>query len=76
MSMPKHRVSGGTAALNDDYDSSGPCFSTYRMDEGPIFNRIGHLCLFLKKLGLKSPDDVFAGRVPKPTWYKKNQRYP
>jgi hypothetical protein len=45
-------------------------FSTRRMDEGPVLNRIGHLALFLKRLGLKSPQDIFDGKAPPPKWHK------
>lgn len=73
MSLPKYRVSGIKPKL---HDTSGPAFSWYRMDEGPIYNRIGHLCLFLLKLGLESPNDVFAGTVEDPKWYKQGNIRP
>lgn len=68
-SRPRYRVSGGVAAIPGSYDEEGPAFSRYKMDEGPRFNRIGYLCLFLYKLGMRSPVDIFLGNVKNPTWF-------
>ena len=55
-----------------DYNTSGPAFTHRKLDEGPVLNRIGKLCLLLHKLGLKSPaQEIFSGRAPKPKFHKK-----
>lgn len=71
--LPRYKVTGITPVA---HQCDGPAFSWYRMDEGPIYNRIGHLCLFLLKLGLTSPNKVFTNEVPNPKWFKKGKKRP
>lgn len=71
--VPRYKVTGITPVA---HQCDGPAFSWYRMDEGPIYNRIGHLCLFLLKLGLTSPNAVFANEVKEPKWFLDTDNHP
>lgn len=62
--------------LPEGYDTEGPAFSWRRMDEGPVLNKIGYLCVFLHQLGLKAPIEVFSNNVAKPKWFKKTGKQP
>ena len=72
-SLPRYKVTGVDYTI---VHRDSPALSWYRMDEGPIYNRIGHLCLFLAKLGLTSPNAVFANQVAEPKWFKKGKKRP
>ena len=45
-----------------DIDRSD-AFTHYKMDQGPVLNRLGRLLLLLHDLGLKSPAPIFAGKA-------------
>ncbi len=73
--VPTKRVTGLHQYVYDA-NSESSCFTHYRMDEGPILNRLGHACLFLKKLGINSVDDVFADKAGRWTYYLKAKKSP
>lgn len=53
-----------------DYDSSSPCFSTYRLDEGPRLNEIGFLVVFLNLLGVReSTEQMLQNKSARPVWH-------
>lgn len=72
---PDKRVSGFHKWV-EDYNSDSCAFTHYRMDEGRILNRLGHALLFLKKLGIDSVDEVFAGKTVAWRYYLKTKKRP
>jgi hypothetical protein len=53
-----------------DYETRGPCFSIYRMDEARILNEIGALVIFLNLLGIrKSTEELLLNKQARPTWH-------
>lgn len=73
--VPNRRVSGLHEWV-EDYNSDSCAFTHYRMDEGRILNRLGHALLFLKKLGINSVDEVFAGKTVAWRYYLKAGKTP
>ena len=61
MSRPKYFCTGTADFMYEHLKVDNcPLLSWYRMDEGPIANRLGHLVVFLCKLGLDKPKDLFG----------------
>jgi hypothetical protein len=53
-------------------NTAGPAFSWKRMDEGPVLNKWGKLCVLLHYLKVRAATDVLEGRIKrKPKFYNK-----
>ena len=53
-----------------DYDSESPCFSIYKLDEGPVLNEIGFLVVFLNLLGVReSTLEILQNKSARPKWH-------
>lgn len=53
-----------------DYDTEGPCFGLYRLDEGPRLNEIGFLVVFLNLLGVReSTEQMLLNKSARPHWH-------
>lgn len=60
----------GKAIVNLDYTYESPCFSTFRMDEGPVLNELGNLIVFLYILGVRtSTQEMLLNKQPDPKWF-------
>lgn len=53
-----------------NYDMNSPCFSLYKLDEGPRLNEIGLLVVFLHLLGVRnSTEELLQNKAARPNWY-------